>query len=70
MAANFEIIAAVPTESFDGAGRPAPVMRVDALSKPHDVSISVTVPKVEGWKENALAQLAAEAAEVESLFGA
>lgn len=70
MAAQFEIIAAAPTQELDGAGRLVDVMELTGVTIPHQVNFTVKVPKVGGWRDAALARAAAEAAELESLFDA
>lgn len=70
MAAGFEVTAAMPTQELDASQRLVDVMILSGRTIPHSVVFSVTVPKVSGWRDAALAAAAAEAAELESLFDA
>lgn len=69
MAEQFEIIAARPTQELNAAGGLTDVMTADAVTIPHGVGFTVTVPKTPGWKDELLRLAADEAAELESLFG-
>jgi len=67
MAETFDVTAAIASQRLNGT-EIVDVMEVTAITKPHGISITVTVTKAPGWKEVAQAQLAAEAEDVESVF--
>ena len=70
MAANFTTMAVLFGTRLVGGTQIVETAELTGLSIPHEVSFTVTVDKVDGWKDALLAAAAAEAAEVESLFGA
>jgi len=66
---GYEVLSAAVTQELSGTGSLVDVVQVTFKSLPHEVVGQVRVPKTAGWREAALALIATEAAELESLFG-
>lgn len=66
--AGYEIVAVIPGQRLEGGIRIVETIEAVAFSKPHDISFSVVVDKVEGWKADLAGKVAAEANELESVF--
>lgn len=69
MADTYDVVGAIATQRLVNGVDIEDVMQVTAVSKPHGVTFTVEVPKTAGWVEAAAVALAAEAADVESVFG-
>jgi hypothetical protein len=68
VAAGYEIIAVIPGQRLEGGLRIVETLEAVAITQPHEVNFSVTVDKTGGWKAALVAAVAAEAAELESVF--
>lgn len=69
MADLFEITAAMPSQEIGPTGNLVEIMQVTGITFPHQVSFTITVPKVAGWRDAAIAAARQEAIELESVFG-
>jgi hypothetical protein len=69
MADTYEVVGALATQRLINGVTIEDVMEVTAVSKPNGVTFTVEVPKTAGWVQAAASKLAAEAAEMESVFG-
>lgn len=67
---GYEIISVIPSQRLEGGMTIVPTIEAVGITRPHDVNFSVTVDKVDGWRDALLAAAAQEAAELESVFDA
>jgi hypothetical protein len=68
MADNYQVVSAISTQRLINGVDIQDVMEVTAVSLPNGVTFTISVPKAPGWKDAAAAELAREAAEMESVF--
>lgn len=68
MADTYTILSVIPSQRLQGGVTVIETIEAVGITIPHEVSFSVSVDKVAGWRDALAAAAAAEAAELESVF--